>query len=51
MMNIIRVEDSQVEIWYGEPNHPESDFIGTFYCDLVPQLIAELKHFEQSEGR
>ena len=51
MMNIIRCENGQVEIWYGEPFERESDFIGTFHCDLVPQLIARLKYFEKSEER
>jgi hypothetical protein len=51
MMSVIRVENGQVEVWYGEPNHPESDFIGAFEFSLCPQLIAALKHFEQKEGR
>ena len=51
-MEVIRVDNSQVEIWYGgKPNHPESDFIASFHYTLCRELIAALKHFEQSEGR
>jgi hypothetical protein len=51
MMNVIRCENGQVEIWYGEPFEREGDFIGTFHFTLCKQLIAALKHFEQVEGR
>jgi hypothetical protein len=40
-----------VEIWYGLPNEPESDFIGSFHYTLCKETIAAIKKFEQSEGR
>lgn len=32
-----------IEIWMGEPNHPESEFILVIHKSLLPQLIATLK--------
>lgn len=37
-----------IEIWYGEPNEPESEFVGSFHKVFLPAIIAGLTALKQS---
>jgi hypothetical protein len=47
---IIRKNDL-VEIWMPPVGHPEGVLVAVLNSILIPDLIADLKKFEQSEGR
>jgi len=40
---IVRHTQNTVEVWLGEPNEPESEFVLCCDAQLVPALIATLK--------
>lgn len=49
-IKIIRA-GSCIEIWLPPVNDPEGELIATLDTAYIPDLIAQLKRFEQSEGR
>tara|TARA_R110000868_G_scaffold228929_1_gene481847 strand:+ start:230 stop:385 length:156 start_codon:yes stop_codon:yes gene_type:complete len=40
---IVKHTQNMVEVWLGEPNEPESEFVLVCHAQLVPALIASLK--------
>lgn len=48
---VIVRKDSLVEVWMPPVNHPEGELVCVLNADLIPSLIAELRKFEQKEGR
>lgn len=49
-IEILRKDDC-IEVWLPPINNPEGELLMIVHTSYVPDLIAELKHFEQSEGR
>jgi len=50
VIQVIRKGDC-IEVWIPPVNDPEGDLIATLDTAYVPALIAQLKRFEQTEGR
>lgn len=40
--HIVTKEHNLVEVWLGEPNDAESDYILTIHKSWVPELVAKL---------
>jgi len=40
---IVQIGGDQVQVWIGEPNAAESEFVCQIHIQLVPQLIASLR--------
>jgi hypothetical protein len=47
---VVRSNDC-VEVWIPPANDPEGELVCVLQSSLIPSLIAELRRFEQSEGR
>ncbi len=41
--HIVSKKENLIEVWLGEPNDAESDYILTIHKFWVPELIAKLK--------
>ena len=42
-----QVGSNLVEVWLGEPDDPESEFVCRISVDLIPQLIAALRRLQE----
>lgn len=47
----IRRADDQVEVWFPPVGEPEGEVLMSCHTAYIPELIALLKNFEQTEGR
>lgn len=41
----LKQKNTLLEVWYGQPDDPESDFILCVDASLIPSLIAALRGF------